>query len=347
MFLSDVSGNFKKQLDNLKHNKNHCKIDYNDIDNNLIINYIIKYIELLEQDKFDILKKYIDERKIKLQEQKEQIECKKHYCSFWNYYELIQVVYRKYNSTRNKQKFIQNLWNFIDKKLIKYIHINNQYLLVEQFYKIYSNQIDIDYDILENRANSILSRMWWKWNNKYIFDYIWQTIVELKDKINLEDWQNNYKSIYSYIYSYFKLSIAKVSKLNKIVDIPIDVLSCQYSNKEYNDKNNTESYKYKEKRFNNIFNRQTNSFNISSLDKIDSFMDLTWNAIDSVWIETKYYIDFLEQCYKEQKYWFILQKYYIEWYWLKEIWDMMWISAERVRQKKNKALEISKKISWK
>ena len=346
MFFDDITTNFKKQVEDLKYKKwSICIIneDWKELTNDTIINYIIDYIELWEQEKFEVVKNYINKRKEKMQEDKEKIDCKKYYCSFWNYYELLLVIYNKYKLSKNKTKFKNNLWNFIDKQLIKYIHINNQYLVVEQFYKIYNNQKDIDYSILENWANSILSKMWWAWNNKYLYDYIWQTIVELKYKIHLENWQNNYKSIFSYIYSYFKLSIAKVMRLDKVVDIPLDVLSCQYSNNQNTD---TKVEKSKQKRLKSIYNKQTNSFNISSLDKTDCFIDY-WAWINTTEMEAKYYVDFFNKHYKEQKYWIILEKYYIEWLWLKQIWKILWISAERVRQKKNKAINILKNLEKK
>jgi len=341
MFFDDIKVDFKRQLEEKRQQEKIKEIN-TCLTNKEVIQYIVDYMELLKQDKFEILKKYINKRKEKMQIKKEKIDCTKYYCNFANYYELISVIYGKYKKTNNKQKFIENIWEFVDKKLIRYIHINNQYLVVEQFYKIFNNKQDIDFTILERWARSILKRMWWGNNNNYLYDYIWQTIIELKDKIKLDNWQDDYKSIFSYIYSYFRLAVSKVMKLDKVVDIPIDVLSCQYSN--INEENESKVEKSKRNRLKTIYNKQTNSFNISSLDRIDSFIDLTWNWIDTISFITDFYIDFLNEHYKEQQYWFILEKYYLEGLWLKEIWKILWVSAERVRQKREKGIKILKTL---
>jgi len=82
-------------------------------------------------------------------------------------------------------------------------------------------------EILENWVIKYLNSKGW-YNRDYIEikarEILSQTIMEVINKLNLENWEIKYKSVYSYIMSYLKIATVKILRNENPIDIPYDIL---------------------------------------------------------------------------------------------------------------------------
>ena len=213
-----------------------------------MLDKILKYEEEKDDKLFEEIKKYIEE---KIKEMWKNVE------SIWeiHYKSIISSVYEEYQKAIYKNTFRKRF----DKKLKKII--NNtlkktfKYNVVFEFVKIALWRKDVNMEILENWVIKYLNSKGW-YNRDYIEikarEILSQTIMEVINKLNLENWEIKYKSVYSYIMSYLKIATVKILRNENPIDIPYDILWIRNTSRVVSDNYDDQLTKVQKQRKNRI-----------------------------------------------------------------------------------------------
>ena len=314
--MLDVVNNFKTQLKLRKlQYSNNFSIDK-------IENLTKIYVETLDNASLKLLQEFINARKEYLIEKKE-IDCSdKFYCTTINYFSIINNVYQKFFLVPSKKK--KDIIKIYDTQISKFIRKNYYLRTVEQFVKIKQGYDDINLEVIYNWARTKLGKLWWHqfWEGSLFQDIVMELINLVIDKLDISDWENRYKQISSYLEYYLRYAALKVTRLEKPIDIPLEVISDEFSNKEE-----------KSKWFKRIYNDKEGFYNIQRVEVDETLYDE--NYIDTSNLEIEAIINIIRWTFQWKKSYFadIFVMYYLEGYTLKEIWAKYGFSAELIRQK--------------